>query len=128
MKPSTRQAIANLLSALAIEFGASTPEPTAAQPEAAATPEPAKTKKTKAAAAAPAEPATPETPAEPAAEATTQEGKSYDDLRAIIEPFVKEGRGEEVKKIIAKYSAGGLKTMEAKHHASFEKDIAALGY
>ncbi len=54
--------------------------------------------------------------------------KSYEELKALIKPLVEEGRGEEVKKVIAKYSTGGLKMMEVQHHANFEKDITALSY
>lgn len=129
MKSSTRTAIAGLLnaagaalSALATEFGESTETPE---------PAPTRTRKPRGGNST-TPPPTPEpeaeTPApdpEPEAE---KPGKTYEELRALIEPFVKEGRGEEVKKVISKYSAGGLKTMEAKHHAAFEKDLAALSY
>jgi hypothetical protein len=131
MKNTTKVAIAGLLSAagavlnaFATEFGGSE-----AQPEAEAP----KGKRGKTAAAAPTveTPATaaPETTAEPEA-AAEGEGKTYDELRALIAPVVKDGHGEEVKKIIKKYAGegGSLKTLEAKHHAAFEKDIAALSY
>jgi hypothetical protein len=131
MKNTTKVAIAGLLSAagavlnaFAAEFGGE------AQPEAEAP----KAKRGKAAATAPTveTPAT-AAPAETAAEpetATEGEGKTYDELRALIAPVVKDGQGEEVKKIIKKYAGegGSLKTLEAKHHAAFEKDIAALSY
>jgi hypothetical protein len=130
MKPTTKIAIAGLLSAagsllhaFATEFGAAE---VATSPEAAAAPEAPKKRGPKPAAAAPAEPAAPEVPAEPQEQST--EGKSYEELRALIEPLVKGGQGEDVKKVIAKYSQTGLKGMEAKHHAAFEKDIQALAY
>jgi hypothetical protein len=132
MKPSTKIAIASLLSAagavlsaLAAEYSGDIPE--TPEPE---TPAPKKPRggKAVAGAAGPTEPATAtETVAEPAA-AAEGEGKSYEELRALIAPLVKDGQGEEVKKIIAKYSDSGLKGMEAKHQAAFEKDIAALSY
>jgi hypothetical protein len=132
MKNTTKVAIAGLLSAagavlnaFATEYGGGE-----AQPEA----EPPKAKRGKAAAAA-ATPAaeTAETATDVAAEpeaAVEGEGKTYDELRALIAPVVKDGQGEEVKKIIKKYAGegGSLKTLEAKHHAAFEKDIAALSY
>lgn len=131
MKQTTRIAIAGLLSATASvlscfadEFGGTaTPTETNPTPEA-----PKKGKKAAAAAAAEEKPA--ETPAEPAEEPTG--GKTYDELRAIIEPIVKDGKGPEVKKVIGKYApgGGGLKELEKtpQHHAAFEKDIAALAY
>jgi hypothetical protein len=131
MKPTTRIAIAGLLSAagsllnaFATEFG-----------DVEVTTSPGTPKKTRG--RTPAETNTPppvEPPAEPAAEtpaeesAATEGGKTYEELRAIIEPLVKGGQGEEVKKVIAKYSQAGLKGMEAKHHAAFEKDIQGLAY
>lgn len=125
MQKTTKHAIAGLLSAagavltaLAAELGVETTETTT-------TPETPKRRGRPPTTPAPAETAPPAaTEPEPAANT----GKSYEELRAMIEPFVKEGRGEEVKKIIAKYSSGGLKTMEAKHHADFEKDLAGLNY
>lgn len=138
MKPNTRIALAgllsaagNLLNAFATEFGAEAP----ASPEAAATPEAPKRGRKPAAAA----PAQPETPAEPAAPETppvkettvTQTEEDYQKLRAIIEPLVKGGQGEDVKKVIAKYATNNpptLKGIDVKHHAAFEKDIAALAY
>lgn len=128
MKPNTRIAIAALLSAagaaltaFASEFGGdekpdATPEP----------PAPAKAPK-KAKKEEPA-PAPAETPGEPETGGEATGGKTYEELRALIKPLVEGGQGAEVKAVIAKYSATGLKDMEAKHHAAFEKDIAALGY
>lgn len=132
MKQSTKIAIAGLLSAagsllnaFAAEFGEGVSE--TSSPE---TPAPKRGKKAAAPAATTEPPADPvvEPPAVPEEPATTGEGKTYEELRALIEPLVKGGQGEEVKKVIAKYSQSGLKGMEAKHHASFEKDIQALSY
>jgi hypothetical protein len=140
MKNTTKVAIAGLLSAagavlnaFATEFGSE------AQPETAPAETPKRgTRKTGTAAALSAPFGNAETPATPApAEAAAEpeaaaegEGKTYDELRALIAPVVKDGQGEEVKKIIKKYAGEGglLKTLEAKHHAAFEKDIAALSY
>lgn len=125
MKPSTKAAIAGLLSAagaalsaLATEFG---------EPTETTEPVTPRTRKPRGNSAS-APPAEPEPEPQPEPEAEKPAGKTYEELRALIEPLVKEGRGEEVKKVISKYSAGGLKTMEAKHHVAFEKDIAALSY
>jgi hypothetical protein len=138
MKNTTKVAIAGLLSAagavlnaFATEFGNAPSGGGEAQPEAEAP----KAKRTKPAAPAP----TVETPAAAAPEAAPQpeaaaegEGKTYDELRALIAPIVKQGaeQGEEVKKIIRKYAGenGTLRTLEARHHAAFEKDIQALSY
>lgn len=135
MKSNTKIAIAALLSAagsllnaFAVEFGNSA---SAGATEAATAPETPSPKKGKKASAS-----TVETPPEPAAEppveepATTGEGKTYEELRALIAQPVKDGQGEEVKKIIKKYAGegGSLKTLDAKHHAAFEKDIQALTY
>lgn len=54
-------------------------------------------------------------------------GKTHEELREIIKPLVTEGRGEEVKTVIAKYGAS-LKEIPADKHAAFEKDIQALQY
>lgn len=137
MKPTTKLAIAQLLasagavlSALAAEFGAEAP----ATPEAAAQPEaPAKPKKTKEkpAQAAPTPQPEPETEPEQTAE-EPQVGKTYEELKALIQPLVEDGRGEEVKKLIKQYdpesTPPSIKTMPAKNHAAFEKDITALTY
>jgi hypothetical protein len=53
------------------------------------------------------------------------EGKTYEQLRDLISPLVQDGKGEEVKKIIAKYGSS-LKDIPADKHAAFEKDIEAL--
>lgn len=133
MKPSTKIAIGGVfaalaaaLTALATEFGLPAGE-AAETPPADPTPEttkPAKPKKTEKPAAA-AEP-TPEPAAaeEPAGEPN---GKTYEDMKALIKPFVEAGQGADVKKIIAKY-ATTLKEMDPKHFAAFEKDIATLEY
>lgn len=138
MKLTTKIAIAQLLTAagsvltaFATEMSSETP----ASPEAAAQPEAPKPRGRKAAAAAPAEPQTgaqepAETAEEPAATtpANGAKVKTYEDMKALIEGPVKEGRGEEVKKEIAKFSATGLKNMDPKHYAEFEKNIIALSY
>lgn len=68
-----------------------------------------------------------ETKPEPAAEPEAEKpvGKTLDELRALIEPLVKSGQGDEVKKVISKY-APKLSEIEAKDHAAFAKDIEAL--
>lgn len=48
--------------------------------------------------------------------------------KALIKPLVDDGQGEEVKKIIAKYSKTGLKDLPAANQADFEKDIAAISF
>lgn len=139
MKPNTRIAIAHLLAAggsllnaFATEFGGE---------DAPATPEAPKRGKKAAAAVAetPAEPTpdpaavAPETPAAtvPAGDITNPK---YQEHRALINPLVTGDQSTaelraEVKKIVEKYSPnGGLKVMAEKHHAAFEKDIAALSY
>ncbi len=143
MKQPTRIAIAALLhsagkalSALAFEFGGveAAGEPaTTTEPSTPAEP-PAKTRK-------PREPKAekPVEPAAPAEEASQPEettevpsGVMTFELKSLIEPFVKGGQGGEVKKLIAKYNPDSatpsIKTMPAKNHAAFEKDIQALGY
>ncbi len=154
MKATTRIAIAGLLSAagsaltaLAAEINSGGAEPqdnTPAEPSAAAEAPAPKPRKTKAAPApvveTPAAPAEPEAPAEekpadpapetPAAPAGTVTNPDYPRMKKLIEPIV-TGDSEDMKKqlkaIILKYSPnGGLKTMEAKNHAAFEKDLDAL--
>jgi hypothetical protein len=141
MKPTTKTAIAGLLSAagavltaFAAEFGGAMPPDAPAEPATPADPpKPAKAKKEKPAPAPATEPE-PEQPAsEPAGESEeAPTGKSYEELKALIEPLVKEGRGEEVKKLIKKYdpesTPPSIKTMPAKNHAAFEKDLATLSY
>ncbi len=138
MKIETRIAIAQLLAAAGAALNAFAAElhgspvlseSTDAAPPAAGEPAPVKTRK-------PREPKA-EKPVEPA-EVTGSEpvqtteqpklnGKTYDDMKAVIEPLVKEGRGAEVKATIAKYSPT-LKEMDPAHYAAFEKDIEALSY
>lgn len=136
MKPTTRTALATLfsaagaaLSALASEFsGAEAAAATPATPETPAEPTPKKKAAKAAAAAAPEEPKEEKTE-EPAAEETESR---YDIRRAAIEPLVKDGKGAEVKKIIAKYDPDStppsIKTMPEKNHAAFLKDLATLEY
>lgn len=129
MKNTTKVAIVGLLSAAGSLLNAFALEFAGDALEAAEPPAPKKGKK--------ATPPPVETPTETTATdvATAEEpvateggGKTYEELRAIIEPLVKGGQGEEVKKVIAKYSQAGLKGIEAKHHAAFEKDIQGLAY
>jgi hypothetical protein len=135
MKNNTRITIAGLLAAAASVLNALATElgdlaPASAEAAAAPQPEPEKPKRGRQAKAetAPAqEPEKPEVTEEAPKEATTTTGKTYDELKAIIKPFVEDGQGAEVKKIIAKY-APSLKEIDPKDHAAFEKDIAALGY
>lgn len=54
-------------------------------------------------------------------------GKTYEEMRALIEPLIKAARGPEVKPIITKYAAT-LKDMDPKDYPAFEKDIEALLY
>lgn len=53
--------------------------------------------------------------------------QSYDELKDLIKPLVEEKRGEEVKKVIAKYGAS-LKEIADDKKAAFVKDIEALSY
>lgn len=146
MKTNTRIAIAGLLSAagsvltaLASEFNnaADCPANAPAEPASPAdAPTPVKARKPKAEKPAPVEePAAETTEAaaeEPAAANGSVEGKTFEELKALIEPFVKAGQGLEVKKLIAKYdpesATPSIKTMPAKNHAAFERDLAPLGY
>lgn len=52
----------------------------------------------------------------------------FESNRALIKQLVDAGQGEDVKKVIAKYSKTGLKDLPADKQADFEKDIAALSY
>tara|TARA_R110000868_G_scaffold102236_2_gene281565 strand:- start:222 stop:596 length:375 start_codon:yes stop_codon:yes gene_type:complete len=61
-----------------------------------------------------------------ATETKAPEGKTYEEMREAIKPLVEEGRGEEVKKVIAKYSEGGLKELPVDKQGAFIKDIEAL--
>lgn len=134
MKQTTRITIAGLLSAagavlsaLASEFSGAPTQETSDAPAAPAE-KPTKPKKEKAAAAATPEP---EKKEETTAEEPVEGGKTYEELRALIEPYVKGGQGEDVKKLIKKYDPSetpSIKTMPAKNHAAFEKDLATLSY
>ncbi len=139
MKQNTRIAISSLLSAagafltaLSAEFAGestTTTEPsTPAEPQKTRKPREPKAEK-------PAEPAAPsKEPSETfePAEAPPSGVMTFDELKALIEPFVRGGQGADVKKLIAKYdpdsATPSIKTMPAKNHAAFEKDIQALGY
>lgn len=66
--------------------------------------------------------------ATPPAGDTTTDADRFQGNRALIDPLVKDGQGEEVKKVIAKYSKTGLKDIPAASQADFEKDIEALNY
>lgn len=48
--------------------------------------------------------------------------------QALIKPLVDGNQGDDVKKVIAKYSKTGMKDVPAASQADFEKDIAALSY
>ncbi len=48
------------------------------------------------------------------------------DLRELIRPLVEDGRGEEVKKLIAKHGGTKLSDLPAAAHAAFTRDIEAL--
>lgn len=50
--------------------------------------------------------------------------------RELIAPLIKPPgtSGEEVKKVISKYSGTGLRDLPAASQADFERDIAALSY
>lgn len=43
--------------------------------------------------------------------------------KALIKPLLDDGKGAEVKAIVAKYSKTGLKDLPASSQAAFEKDI-----
>jgi len=138
MKPTTLLAIAAVLSAFAEELKSwagtaptsATPAPAEDNGTETEAPAPKKRGRPAAAPVAPTEPEA-EAPAAPAPVATpapaAPTGKTYEELRDLIKPLVEEGRGEEVKKVISKYGSS-LKEIDAKHHAAFEKDIAALSY
>lgn len=52
--------------------------------------------------------------------------KTYEELRAIVQPLIEGGQGPDVKKVVAKYSASGLKDLKAEDQPAFLKDIDAL--
>lgn len=63
----------------------------------------------------------------------TSDADRFQRNRDLIAPLVKGGegkdpQGDEVKKVIAKYSKTGLKDIPAANQAEFEKDIEALNY
>ena len=66
-----------------------------------------------------------EPPTEPAPSPAI--GKTYEELREVIRPLVEQGKGAEVKAVIAKYGTS-LKDLPPATHAAFEKDIEALKY
>lgn len=67
-------------------------------------------------------------PAEPAGGAGPTDAERFEANRALIKPLVDAGQGEEVKKVIAKYSKTGLKDLPAASQTLFDLDIAALAY
>jgi len=69
-------------------------------------------------------PAEQETPAAPAED----DAARFERNRGLIKPLVENQQGEELKKVIAKYSKDGLKNLPSEHQAAFEKDVAALSY
>lgn len=103
-------ALASAAAAMAEELGA-TPAATPPGDEPAATPRRGR----------PAKNTEPEAP----------KGKTYEELQELIAPFVEDGKGEQVKKIIGKHTGGGtLKDLAAKpeNQAAFEKDLNALAF
>ena len=85
---------------------------------------------------APAQPGQAETPvSQPTGEAEAQPEKQelsdadrWEANKLRIKPFVEEGKGEEVRKIVAKYSATGMKDIPADKQADFEKALEALTF
>lgn len=67
----------------------------------------------------------PETPPVEAAKETVA-GKPESELRELIKPLVEDGRGEEVKKLIAKHGGTKLSDLPAAAHAAFIRDIEGL--
>jgi len=138
MKKDTLLALAAFITTFAENECGTCTEATASQPEetpAPPSPTPAKrrgrpptTPEPPAAAATP-EPEQPAAPAEPEAPAPTG-GKTYEDLQALIRPYVVEHKkGEQVRAEIAKF-APDLKTLATmpQHHAAFEKNLQPLAY
>jgi len=74
----------------------------------------------------PATPPTEENPTTPPAEEPVKGAKTEEELREVIKPLVEDGRGEEVKKLIAKHGGTKLADLPAKNHAAFVRDIEAL--
>lgn len=71
-------------------------------------------------------------PEDPAAAPAGDTGKTDEERlnanKLIIKPLIENNQGEDVKKVIGKYSKTGLKDLPAASQADFEKDIAALTY
>lgn len=66
--------------------------------------------------------------AEPTQSAEKAEGKSLDELKALIAPAVQAGVGAEVKKLIAKHGGSQLADLPPENHAAFAKDVEGLVY
>lgn len=66
-----------------------------------------------------------EKPAEPAQDDATAR---LEKNKGLISPLVGDGKGQDVKNVIAKYSKTGLKDIPAASQADFERDIEALSY
>ncbi len=56
------------------------------------------------------------------------DAERFEKNRALIKPLIDAAQGEDVKKVISKYSKSGLKDLPAESQAAFETDIAALTY
>jgi len=139
MKQTTKLALAaflnssaGLLSALAADLSGVTPAPAVTEePTPAEAPaEEKKPRAKKAVVEKPAEPVVEKDAEEPAAEEKPVTiGKTYDDMKAVIEPLVKADQGAAVKAVIAKHSpTGKLVDMDPAKYADFEADIDALSY
>lgn len=129
MKPSTKTALAGLLAAAGAVLSALATELRGS--ETTETPEPTVKRGRKSNSATPSAEST-TAPAEvtitPEPTTTEPQGKTYEELKALIKPLVEGGKGEAVKAIIKKYSPTGMKDMEAKHHEAFEKELEELSY
>lgn len=66
----------------------------------------------------------------PAGDTAPTNTEQFEKNRALIKPLIDppSNLGEEVKKVIAKYSKTGLKDIPAASQEAFEKDIDALAY
>lgn len=73
-------------------------------------------------------PKAPETPAGGAGAGGPTDSERFETNRAKIKPLIDNNQGEDVKKVIGKYSKTGLKDLPAASQADFEKDIDALAY
>lgn len=69
-----------------------------------------------------------ETVASPAGDTAKDAEEQFQANRALIDPLIKNKQGEDVKKVISKYSKTGLRDLPAASQADFEKDIEALTY